>query len=634
MKHTLSVLLLTFIASVSVSAQSASTSGLSVPATPNTTQTLALANANAASTDASTDQPAATDNSGASKPDVVVNTGKESQKFWGNWIRNHTQGAPRTAASKQVYAKAFADAAATPATGADAAPEPAPGPEPIGPVNKDMDAAKEIQILKDRLDKLQKVIDEQTQGGGNAAPAAPAPPLKIPEPLSAPDPAPANDKDTPFAYGDQSWFNGSPRNSPVLDTKFFTGEVRFDTHYMEDFNQPIDHTMGGATESFRSGEFQVEQISFGGDFHYDNVRGRVLTMFGLFATTTPRNDGSAGVGQWDARNAYKYVSEAWGGYHFNVGHGLNVDAGIFVSYIGLFSYYNFDNWTYQPSFVSSNTPWFFNGLRIQYFVTQKLKIEPWIVNGWQSYNKFNGHKGLGGQILWIPTDSLRLVFNNYGNGTDTLGNPGRSRIHTDDSIEYRYFNKPMATGIDKMAFTFTADAGCEYGGGVTCHGGSGGPKQAFLGWMAYDRTWWGHDKYALTIGGGQMNNPGRYLTLLPPINGADAISGSPYFTANPGDKSHMWDANINFQWMPKQYITWWTEMGYRHSDVPYWTGRGGITPPGGNTGSPGQYVCGAGGSAGTNDLATAQANCGSAGVWFPDLRKGQATLSIGVMVKF
>ena len=30
-----------------------------------------------------------------------------------------------------------------------------------------------------------------------------------------------------------------------------------------------------------------------------------------------------------------------------------------MSYIGLFSYYNFDNWTYQPSYVSSNTPWFF-----------------------------------------------------------------------------------------------------------------------------------------------------------------------------------------------------------------------------------------------------------------------------------
>jgi len=44
-----------------------------------------------------------------------------------------------------------------------------------------------------------------------------------------------------------------------------------------------------------------------------------------------------------------------------------VDAGIFMSYIGLFSYYQFDNWAYQPSYVSSNTPWFFNGVRVQIF---------------------------------------------------------------------------------------------------------------------------------------------------------------------------------------------------------------------------------------------------------------------------
>jgi hypothetical protein len=38
--------------------------------------------------------------------------------------------------------------------------------------------------------------------------------------------------------------------------------------------------------------------------------------------------------------------------------------------------------------------------------------------------------------------------------------------------------------------------------------------------MFYDRTWFDHDLFGLTIGGGQMSNPGRYLTLLPPIDGA------------------------------------------------------------------------------------------------------------------
>ena len=80
-------------------------------------------------------------------------------------------------------------------------------------------------------------------------------------------------------------------------------------------------------------------------------------------------------------------------------------------------------------------------VRIQWFPTNKLKIEPWIINGWQSYNRFNGHHGFGGQILYRPKEWLSLVFNNYGNGTDTLGIPNRVRLHTDDSIEVRYYNK-------------------------------------------------------------------------------------------------------------------------------------------------------------------------------------------------
>jgi hypothetical protein len=467
--------------------------------------------------------------------------------------------------------------------------------------------------------------DPSAAAGGGGAPQA----------LQAPPPPPTVDNQTPFAFGDFTWLNGTPRNKDtVLDTAFFTPEIRFDTNYVQDFNQPRDHTMGGSTEEFRSGEVQIEQASVGGDFHWQNVRGRILFMMGMFATTTPRNDASAGVGQWDLRDAYRYVSEAYGGYHFNVNHGLNVDAGIFVSYIGLFSYYNFDNWTYQPSYVSSNTPWFFNGVRVQWFPTNKLKIEPWFINGWQSYAKYNSHPGLGGQILYRPKEWLSLVFNQYGYGQDNLGLPKTQRIHTDDSVELRYYNNPNnGSGISKMAFSITGDAGCQYGGGIKCLGGPN--RSLFLGAMLYNRIWWDKDRYAITLGGGFMNNPGRYLTLLPPINGADAVSGSPYFPENPGLPAHMYDSTITFQWMPRQYFTWWTEVGYRHSDVPYFSGRGGITPPGGNNGAPQYYACNSGATAGTADLVAAQAACsGAGGVWQPDLRKSTSSLGFGVMVKF
>jgi Putative beta-barrel porin-2, OmpL-like. bbp2 len=270
---------------------------------------------------------------------------------------------------------------------------------------------------------------------------------------------------------------------------------------------------------------------------------------------------------------------------------------------------------------------------VQWFPTNKLKIEPWFINGWQSYAKFNGHPGLGGQLLWMPTEWFKLVANQYGYGEDNLGLPKTQRIHTDDSIEVRYFNRPENLGLSKMAFSLTGDAGCQYGGGITCHGGPN--KSAFLGWMLYDRMWFHKDLMAVTLGGGQMSNPGRYLTLLPPIDGAWAAVGTPYFTESPGQQAHMWDSTVTFHYMPKQYITWWAEVGYRHSDIPYFAGRGGITPPGGNNGFPQYYTCQSGATSGTNNLAAATTACGGPGsVWFPDLRRSEAKLSVGVMVKF
>jgi len=55
--------------------------------------------------------------------------------------------------------------------------------------------------------------------------------------------------------------------------------------------------------------------------------------------------------------------------------------------------------------------------------------------------------------MYRPKPWLSLVFNNYGMGEDTLGTGngklGRSRIHTDDSIEVKYYDHPEKT-LDKM----------------------------------------------------------------------------------------------------------------------------------------------------------------------------------------
>src|ERR1700722_10272273 len=550
------------------------------------------------------------------------------------------------------------DANTTPSAPATAQPAAAPDPR----VLLDTDIAKELAAMRARIEQLEWELKSRTAAAQPAQPApgqpAAAVPLTPPAPIVTANASPAlsivqaasdtssaapakKEKIAPFSDWDWTWLNGNPRTKDAaFDSKFFTPEIRADISYTYDFNKPLDNSMGGSSEIFRSNEIQLEQLGVGGDFHYDNVRARLMTQFGMYSETTPRNDPSPAKGQWDLDTAYRYLAEAYGGYHINALNGINIDAGIFLSYIGLFSYYNFDNWAYQPSYVSSNTPWFFNGLRVQIFPTPHLKIEPWLINGWQSYGSSNSRKGLGGQIKWTPKPWMNVISNNYGLGHDDLYIPNRGRIHTDDSIEIKYYDKPEKT-LDKMAFTFTGDMGCEFGGGVSCHGNTaGGPKQSFIGYMLYNRAWFKKDKYAITIGGGQINNPGRYLVLIPPINGESASSAalnSPYFTFNPGDQFKAWDTSATFDYMPRQYITFRWEYDYRHASVPYWSGAGGITPPpGSNNGFPQYFACSSGASSMQTSLSAAETACGGGAnsVWFPDLRRDEQFIDMAIMVKF
>jgi hypothetical protein len=325
-----------------------------------------------------------------------------------------------------------------------------------------------------------------------------------------------------------------------------------------------------------------------------------MTQFGNRSVVVPRNDFSTYRGQFDLQTALRYVSEAYGGIHINALHGINIDAGIFMSYVGLFSFDNFENWMYLPSFTSDNTPWFFNGIRLQVFTSDKLKIEPWLINGWQTYGKFNEMPGFGAQILYRPVEWLSVLSNDYV-GWDTQNNPGRLRFHSDNSLEVRYYQKRSQRGFHRAAFSITGDVGGEQGDGVTPFGGSGKEgsctvttpcEQHFLSWMAYHRMWFFNGLLAWNVGGGMMNNPGRYL-VLPPTGNASSVP-QPYssqgvqyvpatgaFDMNSGTKFDAWDLSTGFQYMPNEQLTFDVEVNHREAQQPYFAGHGGVTSPDG-----------------------------------------------------
>ena len=397
----------------------------------------------------------------------------------------------------------------------------------------------------------------------------------------------------PFDGMDQSWQNGSDRRTEpaALSTKYFTGSILLDGAYTHSFNNPNDNTVVGSTALARNNEMQMNSANFGGDFNYQGARARIMTQFGMRSTLVPRNDYSTYRGQYQMANAYRYLSEAYAGYHFNKWYGINVDAGMFMSYVGLNSYYQQENWEYQASFTSDNTPWFFNGVRVQMFPTKKLKVEAWLINGWQSYGSFNKMPGFGGNITWCPNEAVKLLTNDYY-GTDAAGLPNRMRFHSDNSLLVRYYNQPKAKGVSRMAFSSTFDIGFEKGEGVGGFSGTDtNPAQYFMSGMVYNRIWFNKNQFAWTIGGGIMTNPGRYLVLLPtgdasPLPSATnptQTEGTHPFDTSAGTQFKGWDCSTNFDWMPNQSITFRAEFVHREANVPYFAGSGGVTSPTGYT---------------------------------------------------
>jgi hypothetical protein len=441
----------------------------------------------------------------------------------------------------------------------------------------------------------------------SAPPVAPAAPAAAP-PAAQPTPPPTPEKASePFAFGDFTWLNGGSRqHKSALDSPVVTGEFLVDVNYTNSLQHPIDNTVVGSTALSRNGELTLAFMGFGGDFHYDNVRGRLMTQFGIRSVLVPRNDGSANRGQFDLADSLRYISEAYGGYHFDALHGINIDLGIFMSYVGLFSYDNFENWMYLPSYTSDNTPWFFNGMRIQIFPSDKLKIEPWLINGWQTYGMFNEIPGWGAQILWRPTESVSALSNEYL-GWDTQDHPGQTRFHSDNSLTVRTYNNPDNHFLPKMAFSLTVDFGGEQGDGVTPFHGQTGYNdplhpahcttanpcdQSFLSWMYYYRLWFFDGLLGYTLGGGMMHNPGRYLVLAPTgqasgvaqalsLQGINYVPPTNGYDYDPGSSFDAWDIETGCQYMPNENITWGLEVNHREASVPYFAGHGGVTSPDG-----------------------------------------------------
>ena len=430
----------------------------------------------------------------------------------------------------------------------------------------------EIESLKRRLLDLEQRVA--------ALPEAAAVPLPVPSPAPAAALAaasPATEAKAPFAFGDFTWMNGQSRQkSQPLSNSLVTVSLYLDTYYNYSLNHPKDDTIVGSNTVGRNTEFQINTAGVGIETNYKNVVGKVSFQVGNMQSLIQDADASVSRGRNLSTANYKYLSEILGGYHFNKWNGINAEAGIFYSYVGMESYLTAENWNYNRSLVCEFTPFYFSGARVQIFPTDKIKIEPWVMNGFQSYGKWNRNSSVGLSNYYRPYEWLAFAANFYY-GTDTRDNPGRKRFHHDDSILVRYWNRPNAAGVSKMAVSMNNHYGFQTGGVNPFPG-----RTSYMaGTSIANRIWFSRDLLAFTIRGEGLTNPSRYLAPAPTANG---------FVGPDNYSLKIWGFTGTFDVMPTDFMAFRTEFLSRHSNVPFFAGRGGTTSPDGFQDTPGPFV--------------------------------------------
>ena len=417
-----------------------------------------------------------------------------------------------------------------------------------------------------------------------SAPTESVPPETPAQPASPPTAPPAPAAETPFGWGDFTWMNGQSRQKDFPLKAFgdaVTLSLYLDVNYAYSFNHPRDDTFTGTASVPRHNEFDVNLASVGMEWNYRNVIGRLSLQYGSMISIVQDLDGTTARGRNNAVQNLRYIREATAGYHFDALHGINVEGGIFMSYIGLESYLLAENWNYQRSVVCEHTPFYFQGMRVQIFTSDRVKIEPWLMNGWQTYGKWNLAPSAGMALRWSPTEALSLISNFYV-GSDSKGDPDRVRFHNDHSILLRYFDMPAASFVSKAALSLNNHVGFESGGTDATGKALPGPAHAHMvGSALSHRVWFSHDHLAFAFRGEVFSNPTRYLSQYPP----------PGFESGPGVKAlQIWGLTGTFDVMPTDFFAFRLEGSYRHANVPYYAGPGGTTSPDGYLPTPAGYV--------------------------------------------
>lgn len=397
-----------------------------------------------------------------------------------------------------------------------------------------------------------------------ATPASPATDPNAPKPLDIEEP--------PFGHGDFSWMNGSNRQpESLLKVGPATLSLIVDAYYLFSFSRPIDHTAFPSTTAPRHNEISLNMAGIGLEIQPNAIDtktggpvGQFSLQYGSMGETNFGQDKTLSRGFYLTKAAFLPIRTASAGWHFHALHGINAEIGIFPSYVALESYLPEENWNYLHPFVSDFTPYYFSGIRTQIHTSQRTKLEIWVVNGWQTFGQWQEGRAGGYLLNWRPTERLSLTNTVYA-GQETPFDSPSWRGYTDNYAQLQYYKNPSGI-IKSLAVCLVADLGYE----TRSNGGRDGWRTGES--LTHRIEFAGN--VGMTLRGDVFYDQSQAQVTSFPLE-------SPY-TRPDLDKSFLGGGiTATVDYWPSPWLLTRLEIMHRESNIPFFSGHGGITGPGG-----------------------------------------------------
>jgi hypothetical protein len=275
-----------------------------------------------------------------------------------------------------------------------------------------------------------------------------------------------------------------------------------DAYYAYDFDRPPLHDRPFTTQPARHNEFNVNLAYLDAKASAERVRGRLAIQAGTSVQENYANEPT--IGLVSGPSLSRLLQEATAGYRMT--DRLWIDAGIFLSHIGLESWISKDNWTYTRSLTADYSPYYEAGVKATYQWSDEFSSQFLVLNGWQTISAEGGNKPVGVQLAYKPSEKVSFQYSNFlGNVEGT-----RQRFFND------FFGKITLT--NELAVAATYDFGWQQNVGKT----SSSLWQGYAVLARYQFT----PKVSTTARFEQYFDPNQVLVLTGTPNGFQTTSAS------------------------------------------------------------------------------------------------------------